>query len=389
MKKTNRSKFIISAVVFITMSLISCNNEIDISTKSNNFNVKLANIMLINDTVFVNVNDTLNFAFDKTNNPAEILFYSGESQKEFRFASRSQFDSLAKTNLTTSIAVQTSVTAYDNATASDFSLQKIENLSIYSADGLSAATHSELKKLRVGVANSSNLTETFVTTNPQQFSPILNLALIAKSANAVKNQLQITSFTVLSSEIRNYGYFSHGLNLPNTKTINYTNISATDFVNPSWAQFAPVRTFPPNATTDTTNASGYSWNTGEIGVSYKPDVTGGTVKKNQDSLALATTYPLGVKVPGVSSGKQVPVGIILPSEAWLISRPVNLCALTPDAGTVIKTVIQNSISNYPYVYKEVGVYKSSFVGFYMGSGQLFKNVREFIIVVKNKTDNIQ
>lgn len=389
MEKVNRNKYIITAVVILSMSLFSCNNEMDINSKSNDFTVKLANTTLIKDTLFVNVNDTVNFTFDKTNNPAEILFYSGESQKEYRFAARNKFDSLANTNLTTTIALQTSVTSYDNATASDFSLQKIENLSVYSTDGLSGATHTELKKLRVGVANSSGLTETFVVTKPQQFAPSINLAVIAKSADALKNQLQITSFSVLSTETRNYGYFSHGLNLPNSKTITYTYISASDFTNPSWAQFAPVQTVAPNATKDTTNASGYSWNTGEIGISYKPDVTGGTVAKNQNGLALATAYPLGVKAPDVSSGKQVPAGTTLPYEAWLISRPVNLYAVTPDPGTVIKTVIQNSISNYAYIYKEVGIYKASVIGLYMSSTQLNHIAREFVIVVKNKNDVIQ
>jgi hypothetical protein len=43
---------------------------------------------------------------------------------------------------------------------------------------------------------------------------------------------------------------------------------------------------------------------------------------------------------------------------------------------------------YQYIYKERGVYKASFVGINVGTNGTSKVVREFVILVKNKTDNL-
>jgi hypothetical protein len=220
----------------------------------------------------------------------------------------------------------------------------------------------------------------------------ISFGIMSKSSEATKNFLSVTNFKITNTEIRNYGYTKNGITAVKLDTIIYPVITNLSLAEAAWAQYAPDSTIAPGATLKSLNASGYSWNTGEIGVNYTPTITGGTVSKNLNGLALATAYPISVTAP--SDASKVIASGTAPYEAWLISKPVNLCntALTPtsfsDAPVFIKKVDQSSVKYYQCTYAKKGIYKATFVGINVGTNGTAKVVREFVVLVKGSTDNL-
>jgi hypothetical protein len=356
-----------------------------------NFKIEIEGfVKLISDTIVVNVNDNVTFKFPDGCSD-EILFYSGESAKEYRFGQRGFYKTDDGTNFESKITVNTTVNTFDNAIAKDFALVAIGGLKNPTTEELGKATKTELMKLRATSANASSLAENFVinttTTSINLLAGDLNLAIVSKSADATKNLLSIPAagLVVTNTEIRNYGYVKNGITVANLKTITYpliTNILSSA----AWAQHAPLKTTAPGSTIEADNASGYTWNTSEIGVNYRPLVTGTTAVPNKNGVTLAVNYPVSVTAP-LDVTKVVEAGVA-PSESWLISRSINPAAVIPDAATIVKRVDQSSMKYYQYIYKERGVYKASIVGVNVGTNGTAKVVREFVILVKNSTDNL-
>ena len=397
--KTNIKIFFFALTAFL---LSSCNDERALVIAPDNFNVEVADYQkVIADTFVVNVNEKLTFNFPD-GCPDQILFYSGELGLEYRFGNRGNYQFGDSTKFESKIWVNTTVNSFDVASTRDYSFVSISGLGKSSASEFNAATKTELMKLRSGsvlatsVKDSIRITSTSTPLN--LFAGDLNIAIVAKSADATKNMLSITAlgFTVTNSEIRNYGYVKNGINLLNKKTISYPQISNT-LSSTALGQYAPDSTIAPSQTAKVLNASAYNWNMGEIGEtrylptpSIKKDGTiiSGVVDipLNLDSVKLATAYPISVTVPGFVANR-VAAGTA-PSEAWLISRAVNPCAVTPDVPIIVKKVEQSSMLYYQYIYKERGVYKASVVGYNVGTNGTAKVVREFVIIVKNKADNL-
>jgi|GEM_PF-4241044 len=373
------------------LSLSSCDDERALVVAPDNFNVNVEGyVKLLSDTIVVNANENVTFKFPDGCSD-EILFYSGESGKEFRFAERGFYKAEEGTTFESKITVNTLVKMFDKTLNRDYSLVAISGLANPTADNFANATKTELMKLRATSNDSTALAENFVintTSAPIKVSAgDLNLAIVAKSADATKNMLSIPAagVVVTNTETRNYGYSKSGVVVTNPKTVNYPQISNV-LTSAAWAQFAPAKTTAPGASAEVDNAAGYSWNLGEIGVNYAPAVTGGAVAPNKNGVALATNYPVSVSTP--LDVTKVVAGATAPSEAWLISRGVNPTAVLPDVATVVKRVDQSSMKYYQYIYKERGVYKASLVGVNVGTNGTLKVVREFVILVKNTTDNL-
>ncbi|MFZ4582821.1 MAG: DUF5017 domain-containing protein, partial [Paludibacter sp.] len=347
-------------------------------------------LKVISDTFVVNVNGNVTFKFPD-GCPDEMIFYSGESGKEYRFGQRSLYSATDGTTFESKIIVNTTVNSFDAAVAKDYSLMAIAGLGKASVDEFDKASKTELIKLRASSTVATSLAENFVfntASTPMNLTAgELNFALVAKSADATKNFLSvpIAGVVVTNSEIRNYGFSKNGITVANLKTLSYPLITNA-FGSAAWAQHAPAKTTAPGTSLEVDNASGYSWNLGEIGLSYAPAVTGGAIKKNQDSVALAINYPVSVVAPLDAS--KIVSAATAPSESWLISRRVNPTTVIADAGIVIKKVDQSSMKFYQHIYKERGVYKASIVGLNMGTNGSTKVVREFVILVKSSTDNL-
>ena len=377
--------------VLMALALGSCEDDRALVVAPDNFKVDVEGfVKLISDTIVVNVNENATFKFPD-GCPDEILFYSGESGKEGRFGERGLYSATDGTTFESKITVSTAVNSLDATVAKDYALVAVSGLGKATVDEFDKATKTELLKLRATSTSGTLLTENFVintvSTPLNLTAGDLNIAVVAKSADATKNLLSIPAagVVVTNTEIRNYGYVKNGITVANLKTITYpliTNILSSA----TWGQHAPAKTTAPGTTTEVDNATGYAWNMGEIGVSYAPAVTGTAVAPNKNGVTLAVNYPVSVLAP--LDVTKIVAAATQPSETWLISRGMNPAAVIPDAATIVKRVDQSSIKYYQYIYKERGVYKATLVGLNVGTNGTAKVVREFVILVKNSTDNL-
>ena len=372
-------------------TLGSCEDERALAIAPDSFKVEVSDyVKVISDTFVVNTNEKVTFSFPD-GCPDQILFYSGESGKEYRFGQRGFYKSEDGTTFESKITVTTAVNTFDNTLAKEYALVAIGGLKNPTAEELGKATKTELMKLRATSTVATSLTENFVINSASTLLDLtsgdLNIALVAKSADATKNLLSIPAagLVVTNTETRNYGYSRNGVSVTNSKTVAYAQITNI-LGSAAWAQYAPAKTTAPGTTTEVDNATGYAWNMGEIGVSYKPEVTGTASAPNKNGVALAVNYPVSVTAP-LDVTKVVEAGVA-PSEAWLISRSINPTAVIPDANTIVKRVDQSSMKYYQYTYKERGVYKASIVGVNVGTNGTAKVVHEFVILVKNSGDNL-
>ena len=382
--KNNMKNYInngIALLLFTALFLISCKDERALVVTPDNFAVNVSDYStVVSDTFVVNVNQKVTFNFPD-GCPDQILFYSGESGYEYRFGNRSLYKLSDSTLFESKITINTAVNSFDATLAKDYSLVAISGLGTPSVSEFIKATKTELKKLRVGSTNATTLNENFVINASSPLNMIVgdvNLAIRANSADATKNFLSIvassTDSLVTNTETRDYGYVKNGLTVVNKKKIKYSVVTNT-LLSANWAQFAPDSTIAPSSSVKVANASGYSWNRGELGAYYSTTV----VTPNTNGVNVANAYPVTVSVP-LDVTKVVTDGS--PSEAWLVSRPFNPCAVTADAATVIKKVDQSSMKYYQYIYKEKGVYKASFVGLNVGTNGTAKVAREFVILVQ-------
>ena len=380
----------------IAFAMSSCTDERALVVTPDNFQINVTDYQkLLTDTIVANVNDKVTFNFPD-GCPDEILFYSGESKKEYRFANRQGLYQIEDgTVFESKVIVSTTINSYDAATARSYTLYEISGLEKSTPSDFKSATKLLVKSLRTKNATLATALADTLTIN-QNTSPVnlfvgnINWGIVSKSADATKNLLSVTGFTVTNTEIRDYGYSKKGLTVVKKDTITYPVIAA--FADAAWAQYAPDSTVAPGTSMTALNATGYSWNTGEIGVSYAPAITGGTVAKNKNGLTLASAYPIAVTIPADVS-KAVTAGTS-PAEAWLICKPIDpsnsvLSATTfSDAPVVVKKVDQSSLKNYQISYAKGGIYKATFVGLNVGTNGTAKVIREFVIVVKNSTDNL-
>jgi hypothetical protein len=386
--KTNIKIFLFA---LMALALGSCEDDRALVVAPDNFKVEVEGfVKLISDTIVVNVNENVTFKFPDSC-PDEILFYSGESGKEYRFGQRGFYKSEDGTTFESKITVTTAVNTFDNALAKEYALVALGGLKNPTTEELGKATKTELMKLRATSTVATSLTENFVINSASIPLDLtfgdLNIAVVAKSADATKNLLSIPAagLVVTNTETRNYGYSKNGVSVTNSKTVAYAQITNI-LGSAAWAQHAPAKTTAPGTATEVDNALGYTWNTGEVGVNYKPEVTGTASAPNKNGVALAVNYPVSVTAP-LDVTKVVEAGVA-PSEAWLISRSINPTAVIPDANTIVKRVDQSSMKYYQYTYKERGVYKASIVGVNVGTNGTAKVVHEYVILVKNSTDNL-
>jgi hypothetical protein len=391
-------KYICKSIFVLTLTtffISSCNDDRALVVQPDFFKVLAADYQkLISDTLVINVNDKVTFNFT-TGCPDELLFYSGESKKEYRFSDRNGlYRQSDGTQFESKVIVNTIINSFDASIPRSYSLVGISGIGKATKPEFMASTKIAAKSLRSNASIATALADTLtinVNSTPINiYGGDISFGIMSKSSEATKNLLSVANLTILNTETRDYGYTKNGVTVVNKKTISYPVIAS--FADAAWAQYAPDSTITPGASLNSLNASGYSWNTGEIGVNYTPSITGGTVSKNLNGLALVTAYPISVTAPADAS-KVVALGTA-PYEAWLISKPVNLCnsILTPtsfsDAPVFIKKVDQSSVKYYQYTYAEKGVYKATFVGINVGTNGTAKVVREFVILVKGSTDNL-
>lgn len=388
--KTYFRKGVTLSILMITL-LTACEDDRALVQGTDFFTVEAADYnKIIADTIIVNVNEKLTFNF-KDGNTDQILFYPGESGKEYRFAERSLYRSADGTTFESKIVVATTVNNFVSTIPTEFWLKSVKGMTTSSAEELKAATKVDLLKLRATATSGTQVIDNFAfsaTSSPSVLEAgEISLAIVAKSADASKNHLSITAagLTLTNSEVRNYGYSKNGIVVTNLKTVNYPVVTNA-VVTAAWGQYAPEKTIAPGTSGEVNNATGYSWNVGETGVSYAPAVTGGAILPNKNGIVPAQNYPISVTVP--ADATKVVADGSAPSEGWLVSRIVNPLTVKPDAATIVKRMDQSSLVGYQYIYKERGVYKATVVGINVGSNGVNKVVHEFVILVKNPSDTM-
>lgn len=388
-------------ILVLGISFSSCVDDKVIATSPSDFVVNVVDPKSIpGDTIIVNANQTIFFQFSN-GCPDQIMFYTGEVGKEYRFAKRSFYslsdNTVFESRLTLSTGFVISKTAKTTGTVtttSNFDSSIAVEDSVFAISGLGNSTVAEFikatklgfKQLRSGSSSAATVKDQYLftaTSTPLNlFTGDISFAIRAKSADAIKNMLSLVASTdslLKNTEVRDYGYSRSGVTVVNKKSIIYPLI--TDYSTAAWAQYTPDSTVAPGTSMKVANAFGYTWNIGEIGVSYAPAITGGAISLNSHGVKLSTGYPLSIAPPEETKLDQISTGGI-PSEAWLVSRVVNPCAVIPDAAIIVKKVDQSSMLYYQYIYKERGIYKASFAGLNVGTNGTAKVAREFVILVQ-------
>lgn len=390
MKNIFKKSIIIS--VIIAISFTSCTDDRVLVASPDFFQVNVTDYQkLLTDTIVVNVNQDITFNFPKGCTD-EILFFSGEPKKEYRFSNREGLYRQSDSTLFESkLIINTTVSNFDAAIPKSYTLISISGLGGASVNEFKASAKTVIKNLRATSTSVAAFADTILinkTSTPLNiFSGDFNFAIQAQSANSTKNLLSVSGFSITNTETRDYSFSKNGLVVTNKQLISYPVIAS--FNDASWAQYAPDSTIAPGTTTKVVNATGCSWNTGEIGVSYAPIVTGGTVSKNKNGQTLATAYPISV----VDTSKVNPA-ISLPSEAWIICKPVNLTNAVlssttfSDTPITVKSLEKSSVKYYRSSYTTRGMYRATFVGLNIGTNGTARVIREFVIIVKNNTDNL-
>lgn len=259
------------SILLVTL-LAGCEDDRALVQDAGFFTVEVADYnKLIADTIIVNVNEKLTFKFSK-GNTNQVLFYPGESGREYRFANRSMYEAGDGTKFESKVTVATTVNSFVSAIPADFWLKTVQGMTTCTADDLKAATKTDIFKLRATATSGTQVIDNFVfsaTSVPIDLNAgDISLAVVAKSADATKNLLSVTAagLTLSNSEVRDYSYSKNGVVVTNLKTVSYpviTNVVASA----GWGQYAPEKTTAPGASSEVNNAAGYSWNVGETGVS--------------------------------------------------------------------------------------------------------------------------
>jgi len=367
-------------MIAFVFSFANCTDERGKVTSADDFVVTSANYSaIVQDTVIVNANDKLTFMFPN-GCPDQIMFYSGEAGKEYRFANRGLYSVNDGTVFESRLTLSTQSLNFDGPTAKEDSVFAISGLGKSTVAEFIKSTKLGFKQLRSGATSTATVKDQYVFTASSTplnlFTGDISFAIRAKSANAAKNMLSLVASTdslLKNTEIRDYGYSHSSVTVDNKKTIIYPIITST-YSTAAWSQYTPDSTIALGTTQKVANAINYTWATGEIGETYTPSLIDGTISPNKRGVPISTKYPLSISMGTSSPG--------VPSESWLVSRVVNPCAVIPDAAIILKKVDQSSMKYYQFIYKEKGVYKASFVGINVGTNGTAKVVREFVILVQ-------
>lgn len=298
--------------------LASCNKKLELKPWSFDVTADSSSYNLGSNTVF-----------QFSGNPDNITFYSGEVGKRYAFKDRTQADGIPKLSFTTAMNAGMQSNSLSLLVSTDF--QGGVNGSSDPA-AITAATWSD-------ITNRANLatTSTAVSSGAIDLSgfaaagkPVYLAFRYNAIAGSIQNKWTITNLSLRNSLNDGSSYVIDTLPTLGTVT-NYGNTSTM----PGWAS--------------KTIANSYNW-------------------------SLSATSM-------VITGASTATAATAPAEAWVITGPVDLKKVTPDAGVVMKTMSEAKPSAV-YTYATRGTFDAVFVARQVNVDKAAEGTSQLSITVK-------
>lgn len=369
------------AVLFTASIFSSCTTNDEVSAPTD-FNISVDSIAGYKvrkdlkgsavDTILVHVNDVVNFRFTGKSVVDQILFYSGEAGFEYRYKNRFVADTVDyksgfAQSFKSTTTVSTTVINYNATQAFNYSLIASNNLSAYSKAALKSASWTTLNPSLH--KNGSQFSENAITDLPFDWlmKDSVQLAIVCKSANAVANGINFFNFNIFNYETRDYS----GFGFPGVKS-TLTHKIVNLYEQAYWVQCIP------DSTVGVLNNPDYKFNVGDFGVSGRSPVD--SLNLNSFGKRITTYYPIQLFGRPIVAQAKLSTA---PFEGWLIMRKYNPRQVFPDSPTnYVKTKEMNNVSNCAFTYKNLGVYKATFVAVNTDIKNVKSVVREVVIVVQ-------
>jgi hypothetical protein len=286
------------------------------------------------DKLEYKVNDKIYFNFNS--GPDMIVFYSGEPGKRYENRERSLLAGIPK------LVFQTSM--QQGLIPNNDSLQLLisTNLKNYDSAGVLAAKWTDISskntKWPTALATSYTTSDTIALTefNSEAQVNIAFRAIGKKYATAAQRKWQVQN-----------------LNLSNFSDDGTVTPLFSTFANTGWVQVSTKNNSTPGF---------MAWNVGTWNQSTLTSVN------NSSGIAIKSAYPIQFD-PSANTN-------VDDNEDWLITAPINLKTVKPDAGVTIKNELSAAFAGmnyifyktpgiyaqYVYSFKTPGVYNVTFVG---------------------------
>jgi hypothetical protein len=330
------------------------------------------------DTLLIHKNDVVNFKFGGSS-VDQILFYNGEAGFEYRYHSRYVADTLDYKNnfagnFRSSISIITALAGYSATQTQNHSLMASDNLATYTKAALKSANWAALiPSLRYKADGTNETAPALNLPLSWLMKDSVQLAIVSKTSNPATNQLTLPSatnvFTIYNYETRDYS----GFGFPGVKT-TLTHKIVDTFDQAFWGQCNP------DSTAGVLNNQDYKFNVGDLGKSGRSYTD--SLNYNSNHRKIQLVYPITMMADTVKA-KAIATTATVPFEAWLLMRKYNPRQVFPDVPTTyVKTKEMNSVISTSYTYKNLGVFKASFVAMNTGINDTKFVVREMVIIVR-------
>ncbi|HEX6431619.1 MAG TPA: DUF5017 domain-containing protein [Niastella sp.] len=309
---------------FILTGLLFTACQKTLSTGDANFDVTV-------NTTTLHTGDTLRFGF--TGNPDVISFYSGEPGKRYEYRDRTSANGVPLLRFRTTRANGSQAGSLALLVSNNFSGIIVTDTT-ETINRISSATWTDISSkasFSTGTVTSSGNID--LSDLSAQDKPVFIAFKYAGFAGTTQNKWTIDSFAVTNMLTDGTKYVIANMNAYN---IAYTNYG--------------VSTYSPGFFACKVS-NNYNWSIGSTSLV----ITGAT------SAGAATAA----------------------AEAWMITGPIDLKKVTPDAGVPIKAVSQTAGDLiYPYIYAAAGTYEAVFSGGKISTGESSYTTKSFTITVQ-------
>jgi len=334
----------ISKVIFVFLLFVSCSKSFD------NSNVVFDALTINNakqPTTTFKAGDTVNFIF--TGNPDQITFFSGEKGRRYAFK-----DKVSDTSSDVKLYFSTILNTAGASGAVSL---------LISTDYKGYIQNNALDSIAVSQSNWQDISSRafFATNATSTASGAVNLADYAVAKKPIHIAFKYTAVATVTQSrwtISNIGL--RHKTADSTFTIDSTalilpSLFPTWAISPGWGAINvknPLVRYSPNVSTSTTTFFG---------------ITGSTIAAN----ALST-------------------------ENWLVSGPIDLSRVFPDAGRIVKDITTNAstsnysssnansplFANYAYRFMRPGTYTISFLAVNSNRDSQNTFVKDIIVTVQ-------
>jgi hypothetical protein len=326
-------KFIqITAYLCFFFIIYSCSKKIDQTVLDFDVNVLNSNNQL---TTNFKVGDTVNFNF--LGNPDHIVFFSGEKGRRYKF-----YDKVSDTSNNVVLKFTSTLTQRNNG-----------NLTLLASSAFTG--YSQLN-----TQDSSSILSSY----PSSWTDISNRATWSTGTGALTSTVSLSDFALINKPIYlAFRYTAIGGVAQSSWTINALgirhNTSDSSFCIDSTNQIIPT-SFP-------TWVKSTGWGVVSILnplMKFTLNAYSGTATGliSAASNASTSTFTIAGNTTAATS---------IPTDTWIITGPINLHEVMPDAGVTIKDMTTNASnsfystlsakSNYAYIFKKPGTYEVSFL----------------------------